>query len=97
MSDDALPLCACVQYYDSHHPECPARRAYEALASRLDQFCKLAYDISGQQHRDERYWCVWPDQMRKLDDLRREHRGEETARIVETPVNQRGDSGANKS
>ena len=35
MSDDALPLCACVQYYDSHHPECPARRAYEALASRL--------------------------------------------------------------
>jgi len=36
MSYDELPLCACVQYYDSHHPECPARYAYEALASRLD-------------------------------------------------------------
>src|SRR5690606_32613473 len=36
MSDDALPLCACVQYYDSHHPECPARRAYEALLLKLE-------------------------------------------------------------
>ena len=36
MSDDALPLCACEQYYDSHHPECPARRAYEAALLKLD-------------------------------------------------------------
>ena len=33
MSD--LPLCACGEFYQAHHPECPARRAFEEALSRL--------------------------------------------------------------
>lgn len=29
-----LPLCSCGEFYQSHHPECPARRAYEDLLAR---------------------------------------------------------------
>jgi len=59
MSDDALPLCACEQYYDSHHPECPARRAYEALASRLDSAENAMREVVSHLQRSQRGSTHW--------------------------------------
>ena len=64
MSDDALPLCACVQYYDSHHPECPARRANEALASRLDSAENAMREVVSHLQNSQRgstHWAGCPD------------------------------------
>lgn len=33
---DKLPMCACDEFYDDHHPECPVRREIENLRSKLD-------------------------------------------------------------
>ena len=43
MSD--LPLCACGEFYQAHHPECPARRAFEEALSRLEERTKLLRDV----------------------------------------------------
>lgn len=77
MSDDAPPLCACEQYYDSHHPECPARRAYEALASRLGTAEKLL-----------REWVDWHEDLRPTMPITRtrDFISPAEAPAVETPV-----------
>jgi hypothetical protein len=32
---EELYVCSCGQFYESHHPECPARRQYEVLQTDL--------------------------------------------------------------
>lgn len=48
---DGLPLCACETYYKSHHPECPARLAYERQQQELAKarFCGIhQYDFGAR-------------------------------------------------
>lgn len=40
MSDstrDDFPLCACGYFDTTHHPQCPARNAYESLKAEVER------------------------------------------------------------
>lgn len=32
---DALPICACAEFYDSHPPDCPVRRHIEQQSAEI--------------------------------------------------------------
>ena len=45
MSKPKLYLCDCHTFYDAHHPECPARRQWEAAEAKLEKLRQTASEL----------------------------------------------------
>lgn len=52
-----FPLCVCGEFYASHHPECPALRAYQGQKASLDRLRALNAELLAAVERDE----IYPD------------------------------------
>jgi hypothetical protein len=71
MSD--IPLCSCGEFYQSHHPQCPARRYADGLQAQLSQLqaenARLRKALIRLRDCD---WVVsLPDRMDAVRDIAR--------------------------